>query len=173
MSNKSDQMNIRISADLKEKIQSLARERNLKTSDFVRQTIEDAIEGKPSISKEQSFAQSVLRAGGLIAQIDSGKSIHVCMQTIFQVAEENYVELYGFSSKMSREERELEGLKVKDAIAKKLNLSPIASMCIVLMITTYHGFLYNQDILQIPLPLSTFFLETLNLLLEQQKSHLK
>ena len=79
MSNKLEQMNIRLSEGLKKKITDLAKEKDLKTSDFVRQVLEDAIKDKPreiegKISNYSMRERLILQAAAFIAHADTGRS---------------------------------------------------------------------------------------------------
>ena len=173
MSNKTDQMNIRISANLKEKIQLLAKNSDLKTSDFVRQTLENTIEGKvnnPSylgnLSNLKKREQNLFQAVAFIAHIDTGKPIDHCMQVIAKIGAD-FTDFDNLTN-LSREEREKESINVRENVAQELNTSPLGRMFISLIVLTYYGIVYEEDYFKMT-PLSLDVLEMMRNHLEQQK----
>ena len=89
-------MNIRISSNLKQKIQKLAKENNIKTSDFVRQTLEEALGKKDSMEKriltlEENFTTDqkklmsrMMYAAAHIANIDTNLPLEQCLSITLQ-----------------------------------------------------------------------------------------
>jgi predicted transcriptional regulator len=163
MSNKLDQMNIRLTSELKDKIQELAKERDVKTSDFVRQTLEDAIEGK-SIERERNLftaniltrERHILQAIAFIAHTDTGRPLVDCLKIALQEVKDQEMTEMVDPIKYTREERETHALKINTAVAEKLRISPLALTFIRLILTTYFGIIFNQDIFQLtPLSMET------------------
>ena len=179
MSNKLEQMNIRLSEKLKENITNLAEEKGLKTSDFVRQTLEEAIEGK---SKENianllktNFSNRekiILQAAAFIAHIDTGRPLVDCLKIALKVAEEQKITEIADPMNISREEREKITLDINKVVAEKLQVSNKALTYIRLILTTYIGLLYNEDIFRMT-PLSMKVMDEIKDHLDEQNTPTK
>ena len=162
MSNKLEQMNIRLSAKLKDKIQELAKENDLKTSDFVRQTLEEAIEGKSKkneveemLSNFTNHERHMLQAIAFIAHSDTGRPIVECMKIVLEVGGKNFQNL-SHISEFNREEAERQAMHLNELSSQKLQVSPLAIVFIRIIILTFFGLTYDQDIFQLtPLSIST------------------
>ena len=177
MSVKLEQMNIRLSETLKNKITDLAKEKDLKTSDFVRQTLEDAIEGRSrqgdnefSLSNLHSRERYILQAIAFIAHTDTGKPLVDCLKVALEVAEKQKIKDFVDPTKFSREIREKQILKINEIVSEKLQISSLALTFIRLMITTYLGIIYNQEIFQAT-PLSVRTMEEIKQSLDQGKAN--
>lgn len=162
MSNKIEQMNIRLSAKLKDKIQGLAKDKEMKTSDFVRQTLEEAIEGKSRhieedelLSDFSSRERHMLQAVAFIAHTDTGRDIVDCMKIALELAGENFKNMASISN-LTRGEAENQAMQLNDLASKKLQVSPLAVVFIRIIILTFFGFTYEQNIFELtPLSIST------------------
>ena len=179
MSNKLEQMNVRLSESLKKKIIALAEEKDLKTSDFVRQTLEEAIEGgsvedtKDKLLKNfQSGQRQILQAAAFIAHTDTGRSLVDCLKTALEIAENQKITEIADIDKLTREEREEITLQVNDLVAQKLGISALALTFVRLMLTTYIGVLYNQEIFQMT-PLSMKTMDEIKQNLDKEKANKK
>ena len=153
MSNKLEQMNIRLSEGLKKKITHLAKEKDLKTSDFVRQTLEEALKEKPrdeieNISNFTSSERIILQAAAFIAHTDTNRPLVECLKIALDVAKEQKITEISDPTKLSREEREKFTLEVNNSVTEKLQVSDLALTYIRLILVTYLGLIYNQDIFQ-------------------------
>lgn len=175
MPNKVDQMNIRLSPKLKDKLQELAKENEQKTSDFVRQTLEDAIEGK--VSKEQNKLnlsnftnreRHILQAAAFIAHVDTEKPMIDCMKAALQTVKAKFKDLPNTTT-LKREEREEQAKKLNTIVAKELGVSPLAVLFIRIIILTFFGLAYDQDIFQMS-PLSIETIEEMRKQLNKQKA---
>ena len=174
MSNKLEQMNIRLSAKLKDKIQELAKENDLKTSDFVRQTLDEAIEGRfkrnegeEILSKFSNHERHMLQAVALIAHTDTGRPIVDCMKIALEVGEKHFLNLSNISE-LSREEAERQAMQLNKIASQKLQVSSLAIVFIRIMILTFFGLAYDQEIFQLT-PLSISTMEAIKEQLEKQK----
>lgn len=176
MSNKLEQMNIRLSENLKKNITNLAEEKGLKTSDFVRQTLEEAIEGKsnnsfnnllkPNFSNREKI---ILQAAAFIAHIDTGRPLVDCLKIALDVAEEQKITEIPDPMSLSRDEREKRTLEINKIVAEKLQVSNQALTYIRLILTTYIGLLYNEDIFRMT-PLSMLVMDEIRVNLDSQKT---
>ena len=179
MSNKLEQMNIRLSESLKKKIITLAGEKELKASDFVRQTLEEAIEGSSReehnerlLKNFQSGQRHLLQAAAFIAHTDTGRPMVDCLKIALEIAESQNISELSDINKLTREEREGMTLQVNEVVAQKLQVSPLALTFIRLMLTTYIGVLYNQEIFQMT-PLSMKTMEEIKQILDTEKANKK
>ena len=166
-------MNIRLSAKLKEKIQELAKESDIKTSDFVRQTLEEAIEGKSKKDEEEILSpfsnreRHLLQAVAFIAHTDTGKPIVECMKLALEVGGENFQNLSNLSE-VSREEAEKQAMHLNRIASERLKVSPLANVFIRIIILTFFGLTYDQHIFDVT-PLSISTMEAIKEQLEKQK----
>lgn len=175
MSNKLEQMNIRLSETLKKNITNLAEKKGLKTSDFVRQTLEEAIEGKSSLeitnllkSNFSNREKIILQAVAFIAHTDTDQPLIDCLRTALEVAEEKKINQIADPINVSREEREKITLEINKVVAEKLQVSSQALTYIRLLLTTYMGLLYNEDIFRMT-PLSMLVMEEIKEQLDDKK----
>ena len=161
MSNKLEQINIRLSEGLKKKITDLAKEKDLKTSDFVRKTLGDALKEKSKenlveIANFTSRDRIVLQAAAFIAHTDTVRPLVDCLNIALEVAKQQMSTEIADPMKLSREEREKYTLELNSTVAKKLQVSKQALTYIRLLLVTYLGLIYNQDIFQMtPLSMET------------------
>lgn len=161
MSNKLEQMNIRISENMKDRITEIAKKKNIKTSDFVRQTLEEAIEGKSQseinellITNFSNRETIILKAAAFIAQTDTGKFMADCLKIAMQVAKEFNLASIADPTKISREEREKQTMEINKEVSKRLQVSPKGNFLIHLLLVTYMGINYNEDIFHSMTPLT-------------------
>ena len=110
----------------------------------------------------------ILQAAAFIAHTDTGKPLIDCLKTALEIAEEQKFTGITDPMKFSREEREKLTLEVNDITAKKLEVSPQALTYIRLMLITYLGIIYNQEIFQMT-PLSMKTMEEIKEHLDKQK----
>ena len=179
MSNKLEQMNIRLSENLKKNISNLAEEKGLKTSDFVRQTLEEAVEGKSTDeinnllkSNFSNREKIILQGVAFIAHTDTGRPLIDCLKTALDVAEEKKLTKIADPNNVNREEREKITLEINKVVAEKLQVSSQALVYIRLVLTTYMGLLYNEDIFRMT-PLSMLVMEEIKEQLDKQKPLIK
>lgn len=174
MSNKIEQMNIRLSAKLKDKIQELAKKKDIKTSDFVRQTLEEAIEGTSKKVEEDEILSAysnrerhLLQAIAMIAHTDTGRPVVDCMKIALELGGTNFQNLTNITS-LGREESEKQAMQLNKVASEKLQISPLAVVFIRIIILTYFGLAFDQNIFDVT-PLSIATMEAIKEQLEKEK----
>ena len=133
MSSKKEQLNIRISSELKTQLTRVSEERNLSLSDFIRTTLENAINNGEDLENRISSIEDkmnidwdkherrVLYAGATIANLDTGIPMDKCMATTLDVINDMNINFSKFLA-LPRVEMEQAYLGVQKTIKEKLDL---------------------------------------------------
>lgn len=174
MSSKSEQLNLRISTELKLRLQQTAETNGISASDFIRKSLTDAISSKNSKNDDRiqelenkldikwgQFERKLIMAAATISSMDTGLPLDHCIKTLIN-------ETSGINLKKgdtSRGEMEKEFLHIHTLMYQKLGVSETAKLSISLIASTYFAMLYSEDILG-PTPFSLKTMERLRRALE-------
>ena len=156
MSIKTEQINLRISSELKSQLTRVAAEQGISMSDYIRQTLEDSIQGDTVKERITSIEEqlkttsdlnisALLDAASLIGSIDTNLPIEKCYSISLQIATQAQLDPEQLLS-LSRVEMETNYLTVQDKIKSELGLSDRAIAFISLMFTTFTGITYKEAI---------------------------
>ena len=109
----------------------------------------------------------MLQAVALIAHTDTGRPIVDCMKIALEIGGKNFMKLTNISS-LSREEAEKQAMQLNILASQKLQVSPLAIVFIRIVILTYFGLMYDQNIFEVT-PLSINTMEAIKEQLDNQK----
>ena len=178
MNNKDEQLNLRISADLKSKLSEISDKKGISMSDFIRQNLENVVISKDKIEQsisalEEKFItdqgkllKRMMYAAANIASIDTGHPLDQCLSITIQTAEKVGIQKFDFL-KMSRDEMETQYLEIQERIKKQLQLSDPAIAFISDLISSLMRILYNEHFFDVS-PLSIITLESVRKVLQSR-----
>ncbi len=177
---KTDQITIRISPELKQQLQESAKLHSMKTTEFIRQTLERVGDPK-QIDVEARVEQLekhilgyfwrnmeiiVIKALAMVVSMDKNMPIDQCLFLVSTKATEVFGTSPSVATQIPRSKREEMDLKFVHKVQSDLDLSPIAIMAISLIISTYLGMVYEEEIFQ----LTDFSMQTMQYLRDNLRS---
>jgi hypothetical protein len=171
MSNKTEQVNLRIQSELKSKLSEISDKKGISMSDFIRQKLEEAIISKDKIehriaSLEKAFSteggkliRRMMYAGANIASIDTGLPLDHCLSITIQTLEEfDILEIN--MMQLSRADLESIYIRIQEKIKEKLQLSDRAIAFLRVLFASLTGMLYDEHLFDMS-PMSVITLERL------------
>ena len=176
LSNKAEQLNLRISTDLKKKLSEISDKKGISMSDLIRQNLENVIINKDIIENRISSLETMfdkdhkklikrmLYAAANIASIDTGLPLDQCLSTTLRIVDEFGIQNLDITH-MTRDEIEIEYLKIQEKIKEILHLSDQAIAFISVLILSFMGIIYNEHFFDMS-PMSVITLERLRIVLQ-------
>ncbi len=160
---KTDQITIRISSELKEQLYEIAEQRDIKPSEFIRQTLESAVdpnqidtetrldllEGQIHGYEWTNIQIKAIKAAATVISIDKNMPIDQSLANVSKVTREAYSGDPSIADQLSRSNREKTSLQMIHQLQSDLDLSSIAVLALNLIVCTGLGIHYDEDIFQV------------------------